>query len=67
VPSRAGRRGKATELGVDPDRIGVMSAGGGRAAALTILARARQGPNIARQILLMPSPTLNAVVETTAA
>jgi acetyl esterase/lipase len=46
----------ASELGVDPDRIGVMgdSAGGGLAAALTILARERSGPDIARQILLMP-------------
>jgi acetyl esterase/lipase len=46
----------AFELGVDPDRIGVMgdSAGGGMAAALTILARERGGPKIARQILLMP-------------
>ncbi|GHA08787.1 alpha/beta hydrolase [Streptomyces tauricus] len=46
----------AGELGVDPSRIGVMgdSAGGGLAAALTILARERGGPSIARQILLMP-------------
>jgi acetyl esterase/lipase len=46
----------AGELGVDLDRIGVMgdSAGGGMAAALTILARERGGPKIARQILLMP-------------
>jgi acetyl esterase/lipase len=46
----------AGELGVDPDRIGVMgdSAGGGMAAALTILTRERGGPKIARQILLMP-------------
>lgn len=46
----------AAELGVDPDRIGVMgdSAGGGLAAALTLLARERGGPGIARQILLMP-------------
>lgn len=46
----------AAELGVDPDRIGVMgdSAGGGMAAALTILTRERGGPRIARQILLMP-------------
>jgi len=45
----------ASELGVDPERVGVMgdSAGGG-AAALTILARERGGPKIARQILLMP-------------
>jgi acetyl esterase/lipase len=48
--------GHADELGVAPDRIGVMgdSAGGGMAAALTILARERGGPKIARQILLMP-------------
>jgi acetyl esterase/lipase len=46
----------AAELGVDSDRIGVMgdSAGGGMAAALTILARERGGLKIARQILLMP-------------
>jgi acetyl esterase/lipase len=48
--------GHAAELGVDPDRIGVMgdSAGGGMAAALSILSRDRRGPRIARQILLMP-------------
>jgi acetyl esterase/lipase len=46
----------ASDLGVDPERIGVMgdSAGGGLAAALTILARQRGGPKIARQILVMP-------------
>jgi acetyl esterase/lipase len=46
----------ADELGVDPARIGVMgdSAGGGLAAALSILTRERGGPAIARQILLMP-------------
>jgi acetyl esterase/lipase len=46
----------ASELGIDPDRIGVMgdSAGGGMAAALTILARERGGPKIARQLLIMP-------------
>ncbi|SFR29852.1 alpha/beta hydrolase fold [Lentzea waywayandensis] len=46
----------ATELGVDPARIGVLgdSAGGGMAAALSILARDRGGPVIARQILIMP-------------
>ncbi|MEV1077505.1 alpha/beta hydrolase [Streptomyces sp. NPDC050211] len=46
----------AAELDVDVNRIGVMgdSAGGGMAAALTILARERGGPRIARQILLMP-------------
>ncbi|MEU6392328.1 alpha/beta hydrolase [Streptomyces sp. NPDC046939] len=46
----------ADELGVDPARIGVMgdSAGGGLAAGLSILARERGGPAVARQILLMP-------------
>ncbi|MCX2953723.1 alpha/beta hydrolase, partial [Lentzea sp. NEAU-D7] len=46
----------AAALGVDPARIGVMgdSAGGGMAAALSILARDRGGPAIARQILIMP-------------
>ncbi|MEV6632571.1 alpha/beta hydrolase [Actinoplanes sp. NPDC051470] len=46
----------ANDLGVDAERVGVMgdSAGGGMAAALTILARERGGPKIARQILLMP-------------
>jgi acetyl esterase/lipase len=46
----------AAELGINPDRIGVMgdSAGGGMAAALSILARERGGPRIAHQILLMP-------------
>ncbi|MEU8718522.1 alpha/beta hydrolase [Streptomyces sp. NPDC048663] len=48
--------GHAAELGIDPDRVGVMgdSAGGGMAAALTILARERGGPGIAHQILIMP-------------
>jgi acetyl esterase/lipase len=46
----------AAELGVDPERIGVMgdSAGGGMAAALAILTRERGGPEIAQQILIMP-------------
>ncbi|MFJ1973944.1 alpha/beta hydrolase [Streptomyces sp. NPDC087903] len=46
----------ADELGVDRSRIAVMgdSAGGGLAAALSILTRERGGPAIARQILLMP-------------
>ncbi|MFD7941201.1 alpha/beta hydrolase [Streptomyces sp. NPDC059755] len=46
----------AGELGVDRGRIAVMgdSAGGGLAAALSILTRERGGPAIARQILLMP-------------
>ncbi|HEX6343594.1 alpha/beta hydrolase [Umezawaea sp.] len=47
---------RAPEWGLDRDRIGVMgdSAGGGIAAALSILARDRGGPGIARQILVMP-------------
>lgn len=46
----------ADGLGVDPDRIGVFgdSAGGGLAAAVSILARDRKGPAIAQQILIMP-------------
>ncbi|WP_433728054.1 alpha/beta hydrolase [Nocardia sp. CA-129566] len=46
----------ADDLGVDPARIGVFgdSAGGGLAAAVSILARDRKGPAIAKQILVMP-------------
>ena len=46
----------AADLGADPARIGVIgdSAGGGLAAAVSILARDRNGPAIARQILIMP-------------
>ena len=46
----------AADLGVDPARIGVFgdSAGGGLAAAVSILARDRNGPAIAKQILVMP-------------
>ncbi|WP_444917597.1 alpha/beta hydrolase [Microbulbifer sp. JMSA003] len=44
------------ELSIDPSRIGIMgdSAGGGLAAALTIVARDKKGPSLARQILLYP-------------
>lgn len=47
---------QATELGIDPDRIAVMggSAGGGLAAGVTLLARDRGGPAIARQLLVYP-------------
>jgi acetyl esterase/lipase len=46
----------AEELGVDPARIAVMgnSAGGGLAAAVSIIARDREGPPIARQLLIFP-------------
>lgn len=46
----------AGELGVDPERVGVIggSAGGGLAAALTLLCRDRGGPAIAFQVLDSP-------------
>ncbi|MEC3920335.1 alpha/beta hydrolase [Nocardia sp. CDC160] len=46
----------ADDLDVDPARIAVFgdSAGGGLAAAVSILARDRNGPSIARQILIRP-------------
>ena len=46
----------AAELGIDPGRVGVMgiSAGGGLAAALSLLARERGTPPIAFQLLDSP-------------
>ncbi len=46
----------ADELGVDPARIVVagQSAGGGLAAGVTLLARDRQGPAVAAQVLVSP-------------
>ncbi|MFC0600497.1 alpha/beta hydrolase [Streptomyces palmae] len=47
----------AAELGVDPGRLAVFggSAGGGLAAATTLLARDRGGPSIAFQLLVCPA------------
>lgn len=47
---------KASELGVDPARIGVggESAGGGLAAATALLARDRGGPELCFQLLAIP-------------
>jgi acetyl esterase/lipase len=46
----------ATELGIDPTRIGIggASAGGGLAAALALLARDRGRPDVAFQLLIYP-------------
>ncbi len=46
----------AGELGIDPTLVGVhgISAGGGLAAALALLARDRGGPPVAFQILISP-------------
>lgn len=46
----------ASQLNVDPARIAVMgnSAGGNLAAAVSIIARDRGGPAIARQLLIFP-------------
>ena len=47
---------EASELGVDPKRIGVagLSAGGGLTAAVTLLARDRNGPELCFQMPLYP-------------
>lgn len=46
----------AAELSIDPERITVMgiSAGGGLALGVSLLARDRQGPTIGRQVLVAP-------------
>jgi acetyl esterase/lipase len=46
----------SASLGVDPARIAVLgeSAGGGLAAGVSLLARDRSGPAIARQVLVYP-------------
>jgi acetyl esterase/lipase len=48
--------GHAAELGTDPGRIAVMgdSAGGGLAAGVAIVSRDRNGPAIARQLMIYP-------------
>ncbi len=55
----------ATELGVDPERIGIsgQSAGGGLAAALALFARDKGGPSICFQVLNIPE--LDDRLETT--
>ncbi len=46
----------AAELGIDPNRIGIMgdSSGGGIAASLAIYARDQGGPHICKQLLIYP-------------
>lgn len=49
--------GNASSLGVNPDRVAVMgdSAGGNLATVVTMMARDRQGPAIACQVLIYPT------------
>ena len=48
--------GHASELGIDPGRLIIAgaSAGGGLAAGTALLARDRQGPQLAGQVLMCP-------------
>jgi acetyl esterase len=64
---------KATELGIDPSRIGVAgeSAGGGLSAGVALLARDRGGPELVFQYLGVPelddrldTPSMRAYVDT---
>ncbi|MFC0436035.1 alpha/beta hydrolase [Kutzneria buriramensis] len=64
---------KASELGVDSSRIGIggVSAGGGLAAALALLARDRGGPAVCFQFLAIPelddrleTPSMTRFVDT---
>jgi acetyl esterase/lipase len=64
---------EAADLGIDADRVGVAgeSAGGGLAAALTLLTRDRGGPRLRHQCLVNPelddrldTPSARAFVDT---
>jgi acetyl esterase/lipase len=64
---------KATELGIDPARIGIggVSAGGGLTAGLALLARDRGGPAVCFQYLAVPelddrleTPSMTQFVDT---
>jgi acetyl esterase len=65
--------GEASELGIDPDRVGVFgqSAGGGLSAAVALLARDRGGPALCFQFLGIPelddrldTPSMQQFVDT---
>jgi acetyl esterase len=64
---------KATELGIDPERIGIagISAGGGIAAGVALMARDRGGPALCFQYLDVPeiddrlaTPSMTTYVDT---
>lgn len=58
--------GKALDYGIDPGRIAVAgdSAGGNLAAAVSLAARDRNGPQIAAQVLVYPMLGLNLALGT---